>query len=68
MTGSLMMPERCGFAGWDARRHRHPANFALGPAHAHLRLIGGVLLFLLGLYLQTGPGRGDRVPDFAGPK
>jgi hypothetical protein len=25
-------------------------NFMLAPAHAHLNLVGGVLLFLFGLY------------------
>lgn len=30
-------------------------NFAMAPAHAHLNLIGGVLLFLYGLYYRVVP-------------
>lgn len=30
-------------------------NFVLGPAHAHLSLAGGVLLFLFGLYYRLVP-------------
>ena len=30
-------------------------NFMLAPAHAHLNLIGGVLLFLFGLYYRLFP-------------
>lgn len=33
-------------------------NFVLGPAHAHLNLIGGVLLFLFGLYYRLVPAAG----------
>jgi hypothetical protein len=33
-------------------------NFALAPAHAHLNLIGGVLLFLYGLYYRVVPAAG----------
>jgi hypothetical protein len=33
-------------------------DFALAPAHAHLNLIGGVLLFLFGLYYRLVPGAG----------
>jgi hypothetical protein len=33
-------------------------NFALAPAHAHLNLIGGVLLFLFGLYYRLIPVAG----------
>ena len=33
-------------------------DFALGPAHAHLNLIGGVLLFLFGLYYRLVPAAG----------
>jgi hypothetical protein len=33
-------------------------NFALAPAHAHLNLIGGVLLFLFGLYYRLVPAAG----------
>jgi hypothetical protein len=34
-------------------------NFALAPAHAHLNLIGGVLLFLFGLYYRLIPAAGS---------
>lgn len=34
-------------------------DFLLGPAHAHLNLIGGVLLFLFGLYYQLVPAAGS---------
>jgi hypothetical protein len=30
-------------------------NFTLAPAHAHLNVIGGVLLFLFGLYSRLVP-------------
>jgi hypothetical protein len=33
-------------------------NFTLVPAHAHLNLIGGVLLFLFGLYYRLIPAAG----------
>lgn len=33
-------------------------NFVLAPAHAHLNLVGGVLLFLFGLYYRLIPGAG----------
>lgn len=33
-------------------------NFLLAPAHAHLNLIGGVLLFLFGLYYRLVPAAG----------
>jgi len=33
-------------------------DFALAPAHAHLNLIGGVLLFLFGLYYRLFPAAG----------
>ena len=33
-------------------------NFVLAPAHAHLNLVGGVLLFLFGLYYKLVPGAG----------
>jgi hypothetical protein len=36
-------------------------DFALAPAHAHLNLIGGVLLFLFGLYYRLVPGAGTTV-------
>ena len=34
-------------------------DFMLAPAHAHLNLIGGVLLFLFGLYYQLVPAAGS---------
>ncbi|UZE46753.1 hypothetical protein [Rhodopseudomonas sp. P2A-2r] len=34
-------------------------NFLLGPAHAHLNLVGGVLLFLVGLYYRLFPAVGQ---------
>jgi hypothetical protein len=33
-------------------------DFALAPAHAHLNLVGGVLLFLFGLYYRLIPAAG----------
>jgi hypothetical protein len=33
-------------------------DFALGPAHAHFNLIGGVLLFMFGLYYRLVPSAG----------
>ena len=33
-------------------------DFTLAPAHAHLNLIGGVLLFLFGLYYRLVPAAG----------
>jgi hypothetical protein len=36
-------------------------NFTLAPAHAHLNLIGGVLLFLFGLFYQVFPAAGATV-------
>jgi hypothetical protein len=33
-------------------------DFALAPAHAHLNLVGGVLLFVFGLYYRLVPGAG----------
>lgn len=35
-------------------------NFLLAPAHAHLNLIGGVMLFLFGLYYRLVPSAGER--------
>ena len=34
-------------------------NFMLAPAHAHLNLVGGVLLFLFGLYYRLIPAAGN---------
>jgi hypothetical protein len=36
-------------------------NFALAPAHAHLNLVGGVLLFLFGLYYRLVPAAGNSI-------
>jgi hypothetical protein len=36
-------------------------DFALQPAHAHLNLVGGVLLFLFGLYYRLFPNAGKSV-------
>jgi hypothetical protein len=33
-------------------------NFTLAPAHAHLNLVGGVLLFMFGLYYRLIPAAG----------
>jgi len=33
-------------------------NFTLAPEHAHLNLVGGVLLFLFGLYYRLIPSAG----------
>jgi hypothetical protein len=33
-------------------------DFTLAPAHAHLNLVGGVLLFLFGLYYRLIPSAG----------
>ena len=34
-------------------------DFALAPAHAHLNLVGGVLLFVFGLYYRLVPAAGS---------
>jgi hypothetical protein len=34
-------------------------SFSLAPAHAHLNLVGGVLLFVFGLYYKLFPTAGD---------
>lgn len=34
-------------------------NFTLAPAHAHLNLVGGVLLFMFGLYYRLVPAAGQ---------
>jgi hypothetical protein len=34
-------------------------DFALAPAHAHLNLVGGVMLFLFGLYYRLVPAAGN---------
>ncbi len=36
-------------------------DFVLAPAHAHLNLIGGVLLFMFGLYYRLVPAAGTTV-------
>ncbi len=47
---------RCGSGARDAGRDE---DFALAPAHAHLNLVGGVLLFLFGLYYRVVPAAGS---------
>lgn len=37
-------------------------DFTLAPAHAHLNLVGGVLLFVFGLYYKLVPGGGKQRP------
>jgi len=34
-------------------------DFTLAPAHAHLNLVGGILLFLFGLYYRMVPAAGS---------
>jgi hypothetical protein len=34
-------------------------DFALAPAHAHLNLVGGVLLFMFGLYYRLVPAAAE---------
>jgi hypothetical protein len=42
-------------------------DFALAPAHTHLNLVGGVLLFLFGLYYRLIPAAGtDRLAKVQG--
>ncbi len=42
-------------------------NFTLAPAHAHLNLLGGVLLFLMGLYYRLVPAAaGKRIAKAQG--
>jgi len=42
-------------------------DFALAPAHRHLNLVGGVLLFLFGLYYRLIPTTGtDRLAKVQG--
>src|SRR5277367_2729515 len=61
MIGSLMMRVRAiifvvgMLAGIDMGIRE---NFLLAPAHAHLNLVGGVLLFLFGLYYRLIPQAG----------
>jgi hypothetical protein len=61
MIGSLMMCVSVvilliGMVGGMAMGMQQ--NFVLAPAHAHLNLIGGVLLFLFGLYYRVIPAAG----------
>jgi hypothetical protein len=58
MIGSLMMCVSTvlllgGTVGGVVMGIQH--NFTLAPAHAHLNLIGGVLMFLFGLYYRQIP-------------
>ncbi|TWC06911.1 hypothetical protein FBZ93_101202 [Bradyrhizobium macuxiense] len=62
MIGSLMMCVSVlvllfGMLAGIAMGIQH--DFTLGPAHAHLNLIGGVLLFLFGLYYRLVPAAGN---------
>ena len=61
MIGSLMMCVSVlvllfGMLAGIAMGIEH--DFTLGPAHAHLNLVGGVLLFLFGLYYRLVPAAG----------
>ncbi|WP_244443048.1 hypothetical protein [Bradyrhizobium sp. Ai1a-2] len=61
MIGSLMMCVSAvvlllGMLGGIAMGIQQ--NFTLAPAHAHLNLVGGVLLFLFGLYYHLIPAAG----------
>ncbi|WP_420132222.1 hypothetical protein [Rhodopseudomonas sp.] len=61
MIGSVMMCASValfllGMFGGIAMGIQH--DFTLGPAHAHLNLIGGVMLFLFGLYYRVVPAAG----------
>lgn len=61
MIGSLMMGVSAvlfvtGMLGGIAMGIQH--NFTFGPAHAHLNLIGGVMLFLFGLFYRVIPAAG----------
>ena len=61
MIGSLMMRVSVVFlligmlGGIDMGIRQ---DFALAPAHAHFNLVGGVLLFLFGLYYRLVPQAG----------
>jgi len=62
MIGSLMMCVSvvvllCGMVLGIVMGIRE--DFVLQPAHAHLNLIGGVMLFLFGLYYRLVPAAGD---------
>jgi hypothetical protein len=62
MIGSLMMRVSVvvlliGMLGGIAMGIRE--DFALQAAHAHLNLVGGVLLFLFGLYYRLVPAAGS---------
>ncbi|EAQ34702.1 DNA topoisomerase IV subunit B [Nitrobacter sp. Nb-311A] len=61
MVGSLMMCVSVvllliGMTGGMAMGIEQ--NFTLAPAHAHLNLVGGVLLFLFGLFYRLVPSAG----------
>ena len=53
MMGTSVLLLLCGMVGGIAMGMTQ--NFTLAPAHAHLNLIGGVLLFLYGLYYRVVP-------------
>ena len=49
----------CGISGMMWGMHMGASqDFATAPAHAHLNLVGGVLLFLFGLYYRLVPDAG----------
>ena len=61
MIGSLMMRVAAlillaGMAAGIAMGIKQ--DFSLAPAHAHLNLVGGVLLFVFGLYYRLVPAAG----------
>ncbi|WP_234831097.1 cbb3-type cytochrome c oxidase subunit I [Rhodopseudomonas palustris] len=70
MIGSVMMCASValfllGMLGGIVMGIQH--DFTLGPAHAHLNLIGGVMLFLFGLYYRLVPGAAaGRLPRIQG--
>lgn len=39
----------------------HSHDFTFAPVHAHLNLIGGVLMFLAGLFYNTHPGASPKL-------
>lgn len=64
MIGSVMMCTSVvlfllGICGGIAMGIQH--DFTLGPAHAHLNLIGGVMMFLFGLYYRLVPAATGRL-------
>ena len=62
MTGSLMMRTAVAILMlgmiWGIEMGIRQ-SFAMAPAHAHFNLVGGVLLFVFGLYYKLFPAAGD---------